>query len=572
MRAYPYTTKTPADLRSPRHYLTWLGTLQLSTLVGGLLYGILWMMAQALSPLVIGKAIDAGIVGHNMDALWFWGAVLLGLALLQAVTATLRHRMAVSNFLQAMLRTNQLIGKKVAHSGEALTRTLATGEIVTAASYDAARIGQLFDITARLTGSIVAYLAVSAMVAAIHGPLGLTVLIGVPLLGALLTFVVKPLQKRQAAQREATGKMSAVGADTVAGLRVLRGIGGERIFVDRYRQRSQLSRLEGNRVASSVATLDAAQLLIAGVFSVFFTWIGAGLAVEQQITAGELISLYGFAAFLVSPIRVGSEAINAVIRGMVGSRKVIGILGTKDLVSDGDAAAPIAGSVLRDGASGVELHPGALTALVCADPGLSAAVAKRMGRFDDAESAEVRWGAVPITELPLAAVRSRIAFSPAEPQLFTGPLRHGLDPHGKHQDQAIWEAIELASGADILDAIDGGLDHEVDERGRSFSGGQRQRLALARAVLTEAEVLLLVEPSSAVDAHTEQRIAKGLAEARGGAAQPQHSTLVVTASPLMLGVMDHVIFMPRTGAPVMGSHSELMATQAEYHTVVVRSE
>ncbi|XAS66365.1 ABC transporter ATP-binding protein [Micrococcaceae bacterium Sec5.7] len=579
MRHYPYRSPNGPNLRSPRHFLTWLGAQQAPTLAAGVAFGIVWMLAQAFSPLAIGKAIDEGIVGGDRDALWLWAGVLLCLAVVQAVTATLRHRMAVSNWLQAALRTNELVGIKVSTAGESLTNKLPTGEIVTAGSSDAPRIGQLFDVSARLSGSIVSYVAVSLLVARIYLPLGIGVLIGVPALGALLIFVVKPLQQRQSAQREATGRMTSVGADTVAGLRVLRGIGGERIFVDRYRQRSQEARIEGNRLAGSVATLEGSQLLIAGTFTVLFTWLGASLALNGQITAGQLISLYGFAAFLVSPIRTGSEALNVVIRAVVGSRKVISILETQPLVSDGLLDGPPAGSRLLDGLSGVEVPSGKLTALVSADPALSAGVAKRLGRFDDLASARVSWGGVPVADLPVDEVRRRISYSAAEPHLFTGPLRSGLDPHGRHSDARILEAIRTSSAMDVLDAIDGGLDHEVDEKGRSFSGGQRQRLALARALLTDAEILLLVEPSSAVDSHTEARIAVGLAELRGAGSgsgnatgNPGRTTLVVTASPLMLNVMDAVIYLPEKGSPVTGTHSELLATQPDYKSVVIRSE
>ena len=114
-------------------------------------------------------------------------------------------------------------------------------------------------------------------------------------------------------------------------------------------------------------------------------------------------------------------------------------------------------------------------------------------------------------------------------------LREELDPSGAHDDAALLEALSVASGEDVLEALPAGLDSEVEERGRSFSGGQRQRLALARALLTDAETLVLVEPTSAVDAHTESRIAGRLAQARRG-----RTTVVMTASPLLLDHADDV--------------------------------
>ena len=94
--------------------------------------------------------------------------------------------------------------------------------------------------------------------------------------------MIRPLQARQREQREQVGQLTAVGADTVAGLRVLRGIGGERVFLERYRRRSEEVRLAGVRVALPQATLDSAQVLLPGVFVVIVTGLGARLAIEGR--------------------------------------------------------------------------------------------------------------------------------------------------------------------------------------------------------------------------------------------------------------------------------------------------
>ena len=103
-----------------------------------------------------------------------------------------------------------------------------------------------------------------------------------------LTVVIRPLQQRQRAQRDEVGKLTALGADTAAGLRVLRGVGGEQAFFDRYRARSEDVRLAGVRVAGPQSTLDTAQVLLPGLFVVLVTWAGAHLAASGDITPGEL--------------------------------------------------------------------------------------------------------------------------------------------------------------------------------------------------------------------------------------------------------------------------------------------
>ena len=136
-------------------------------------------------------------------------------------------------------------------------------------------------------------------------------------------------------------------------------------------------------------------------------------------------------------------------------------------------------------------------------------------------------GDVRLAHLPVETVRRRIVVSEADPVLFSGTLRRGLDPWGRAEDDdAIHSAVAIANAEDVIEALPDGLDTTIDERGRSFSGGQRQRLVLARALLSDAEVLVLVEPTSAVDAHTEARIAKRLRVARVG-----RTTVIVTTQP-----------------------------------------
>lgn len=574
MRVYPYPDPGPPELRSPTRYLLWLASKQKATLAAGVLFSTVWMVSQAVMPFILGRAIDEGIIGADFSALFLWVGVLILLMFVQAVGDTFGHRAAISNWLQAAFNSIRLVGYKVTHTGDALPKKLSTGEVVSTAASDATRLGEVFDVAARLAGAVIAWLVVCVLITRTSVSLAVLVLLGVPVCCALLLFVVRPLQARQREQREASGKMTAVGADTVAGLRVLRGIGGEHIFVDRYRQRSSETRDSGIRVAHSLATLEASQVFIAGAFSVVFTWVGASLVLGGEIEPGELVALYGYSIFLVTPVRTAADAVARFIRAHVGARKIINVLSVDAKVSDdgaGSVPAPPAGSELFDSRSGVRIRPGRITAIVSGDPGESAELATRLGRFEDEvlELAEVRWGSAALRNVALTDIRNRIVVSEANPQLFTGTLRSQLDPKGVHDDDAVLAALVACSAVDILDGLDGGLDHQVTERGRGFSGGQRQRLVLARALLTDAETLVLIEPTSAVDAHTESRIAARLQGIRGN---PTLTTVVVTASPLMLGVMDHVVFLRDERVCAEGTHQELLSSEPSYRNVVIRSE
>ncbi len=564
----PFADPGIPDTRSPTRLLVWVGRHQVGTLIAGVLFGVAWMVAQALMPFAIGRAIQEGIIESDNHALAYWTLVLLGLGATQAVAGVMRHRCAVSNWLQASFRLAQVVAHHAARAGPAIRNRLSTGEVVATVTNDAMRAGGAFDITARLSGALVSYIVVAIILLSASVVLGFVVLIGVPALVLLLGFVIKPLQARQLVQREEVGKLTALGADTAAGLRVLRGIGGEAAFFHRYHARSQEVRHAGVRVALPQSTLDSAQVLIPGLFVVFVTWLGARFALSGKIDVGDLIAFYGYAAFLVIPLRTAAEAVDKITRSLVGAEKMLNVLRVEREIGEPSApvAEPPAGVGLADHRSGLVVQPGLLTAIVSSPPEDAAAIADRLGRFGEDDGAFL--GEVRLAHLPVETVRRRIVVSESDPVLFSGTLRKGLDPWGRAGgDAEVHAAVAVANAEDVIEALPEGLETTIDERGRSFSGGQRQRLVLARALLSDAESLVLVDPTSAVDAHTEARIAKRLREARAS-----RTTVIVTTSPLMLDQADRVVFVEDGRVRAEGTHKELLRTSAAYRWTVTRGE
>jgi ABC-type multidrug transport system fused ATPase/permease subunit len=570
VRTLPYVDPGQPDLRSAGRLLWWVAGRQKLTLAVGVVWGVVWMVAQALIPVAVGQGIQHGVVDNDSDALLLWSGAVLGLALVQAGAGVLRHRTAVSNWLQASFRVAQLIGHHTATTGESLPRTIPTGEVVSTVANDAMRLGGAYDITARFAGSIASYAVIATFLLSISRSLGLLVLIGVPVLTGVLGLLVRPLHRRQAAQREEAGRLTTLGADTVAGLRVLRGIGGEHTFVSRYRDRSERVRRSGVRVAGVQATLDAAQVLLPGVFVVLVTWLGARATIQGSIGIGDLVTFYGLSAFLITPLRTATEAIEKMTRAYVGAKRIVAVLRVQPAITDHAATRrvePLPDAPLHDPTSGVVIQPGRLTAVVSERPEESAALADRLGRFVDVPGAPVLLGDERLDLLPLDSVRQHVVVSESDPRLFTGPLRQQLVGVGGAEQHRLERAIDTADAYDVLDALPAGLDSTVEERGRSFSGGQRQRLSLARALLTEAQVLVLVEPTSAGDAHTEARIAERLKAHRSG-----RTTVLITASPLLLDAADHVIYLDAGRLAAEGTHRQLLENHPPYRRTVIRGE
>ena len=570
---------------------------------------------QATVPAFLGQALDAGIENGLNARVWGIGALLLVLFVVYAVGDTMLSYFGVAAWMRTAFDVDRLVGRQVSATGADLSRQVSTGEVATIIASDAEYLGNLIEYLPALLGAAASFIVVAVLMLRTSVSLGLVVILGMPLVAAIVTLVIRPLQKRQAVQREAQSAVTTITTDTVAGLRILRGIGGEDVFARRYREASQELRRRGVEVASSQATLMTLQVLLPGLFAAIVVWIAARMAVSGSLTPGGLITFYGYTAYLSWPLWIFTNSVQDYTRAIVGARRLSRLLEVtpaagslvERLDLDPAAARPVSGNLV-DTESGLRLEEGRMTALVCPDPEVSAELATRLGRFTDS-GPTVTLAGRPLATMPLGQVRASIVVSGATAQLFTGTLREALDVRGGPDpqpagvtdlvraeaerttgadvdqqvraqereapgDDRLLEAIEIADAGDVLTSLSEGLAGMITEKGRSLSGGQRQRVALARALLTEAPTLVLIEPTSALDSHTEARVATQVHRARAG-----RTTVVVTASPLVLESCDEVVFLDSSGAELLRStHRELMAMArsgdaqaADYRAVVSRA-
>ena len=570
---------------------------------------------QAIVPAFLGQALDAGIENGLNGRVWGIGALLLVLFVVYAVGDTMLSYFGVTAWMRTAFDVDRLVGRQISATGKDLSRQVSTGEVATIIASDADYLGKLIEHLPALLGAAASFLVVAVLMLRTSVSLGLIVILGMPLVAAIVTLVIRPLQKRQAVQREAQSAVTTITTDTVAGLRILRGIGGEDVFARRYRDASQELRRRGVEVASSQATLMTLQVLLPGLFAAIVVWVAARMAVAGSLTPGGLITFYGYTAYLSWPLWVFTNSVQDYTRAVVGARRLSRLLEVapaagslvERLNLDPAAAHPVSGDLVDTG-SGLRLKEGRMTALVCPDPQVSADLATRLGRFTDA-GPTVTLAGRPLTTMPLEQVRASVVVSGATAQLFTGTLREALDvrsgpdpqPAGLEDllraeterttgadvdqqvrpqereapgDDRLIEAIGIADAGDVLTSLSEGLAGMITEKGRSLSGGQRQRVALARALLTEAPTLVLIEPTSALDSHTEARVAAQVHRARAG-----RTTVVVTASPLVLEACDEVVLLDSSGAELLRStHRELMAMArdghaqaADYRAVVSRA-
>ncbi|MER5601432.1 ABC transporter ATP-binding protein, partial [Streptomyces sp. NPDC002265] len=474
----PYPDPGVPDVRSGSRFLWWLGRNQLGGQFRSLAWGLLHFTAVSAQPFCVGYAVQA-VVDRSGSRLALAGGLMAVCCLGIAVGDTFLHRTAVTNWITAAARVQQLLARKATQLGSALTRRVAAGEVVAVSTGDVEKIGWFVEAVSRFTAAALTVVLVCVGLVVYQPALGLVVAVGLPVL-ALAALPLLPRATRRAdLQRQKAGRATELASDTVAGLRVLRGIGGEDLFLDRYRRASQDVRHAAVRSARMWSLISAIQVLLPGLLLIAVVWYGVHLAREGRISVGELVTVYSSVMVLTYPLRHFEEIAMAYSFSRPSARRAAGVLSLeRSTDTGGSRPADVPSGDLYDPDTGLFAPVGRLTAVVCGDPDAAGRLAERLGGHPaEAGTISVLLGGVPLDELPLDAARTAVLVQDKDPVLLSGTLRELLDvPASGDVDPRA--ALAAAQCGDVLEAlVQGSLDAEdpldarISERGRSLSGG-----------------------------------------------------------------------------------------------------
>ncbi|MEV3972119.1 ABC transporter ATP-binding protein [Streptomyces sp. NPDC050698] len=566
------------DRRGGARYLWWLVTRQPGRCAAGAMFGSVWMVLLAATPFLMSRAIDEGLEPGDMGALVLWSGALFAVGAFNAWLSVMRHRTMTRVRMDANFRTVKVVVDQAVRLGASLRRQAGAGEVVTIGVGDVQTISQSLTVVGPGVGAVLGYLVVAVLLVSVSGFVAAIVLLGMPVLAVVMGPLLGRLQGSEAEYRERQGVLTARIGDLAGGLRVLAGLGGKRLVADAFRRDSRRLCEQGYRVGAVTSWVQALGVGLPTLFLAVVTWPAARLAAQGDITVGQLVSVYGYVAALVWPVAFLVECGHQVSRGLVCARRVVRFLRLEPMAHSGTLDAPSEPSALHDPESGVRVLPGRLTALVAEHPADATAVTDRLGRYVPSGAT---WGGTRLDDIALDQIRSRILVSDHEADLFAGTLQEMIasslggagnrasgphaPPAGPPHPAAIREALHTAAAQDIVRALPHGLDTPMDAQARNLSGGQRQRIRLARALLADPEILLAVEPTSALDAHTEATVATRLRKAREG-----RTTVVTTTSPLVLDRTDTVHYLKDGKVEASGTHRELLVTTPGYRALVAR--
>lgn len=588
-----------------------------------------WQVCEALVPVAIGVVVDVAVIPLSVPMLV---ASIAGIATL-FVILSFGYRFGARLCNAAREHEAHALRVEVAHA--ALTSAdlppdRASGEVLSIASADADLAAEVFGHLGRGAAAALGMVTAAVILVVADPVTGLIVLVAVPIGLLVVSLPSRAVSAKATAQLAATARAAQSASDLMRGLRVLKAVGGAEWARRRFRIVSDEAAEAGVATGERSGRLSGlGALVMSMVLAVVLVVAGLRL-LEGQLSVGALIAVLGMTAFLTEPMRALADVVGLAARSHGAAVRIADLLtdledspapavpgssaaSGKDAQST-SSASPAPNGVIEPveapepedtavpftvtladqrltvrGPLVLDVPAGTLVCLVGEEDGPLRDLLSALTTAARREGPDRLLVAPHAVDLFEGTIRSNITMTAAPigtaaaPTTPPTPTPSATSAAAVSTDAAptagdVTAAVLAASGADeLLGLVEGGLDHAIEELGGNLSGGQRQRIALARALHADPEVLVLEEPTTAVDAVTEARIAAGLADLRRGdehlhnsaahlqnsAAQlspgtPPRTTVIVTASPAFLAVADRVVLARGDGTTASGTHAELL--------------
>ncbi|OFK24401.1 ABC transporter ATP-binding protein [Olsenella sp. HMSC062G07] len=553
--------------------------------VVGVLCKVVEVVFDLMTPLVVARMIDEGVRGRDGGLVLRLGALLVLFALIGYGFTLVCQKMAAlvsqgtGTDLRAALyrKVNELSSADVDRFGIPSLVTRVTSDVNQVQVTVALGVRQLIRWPLLALGSMVAALVIDLR-------LGLVFLVCTPAIGVVFWWVTSRSVPLFRAVQTKLDSIARITRESLAGVRVIRAFGQD------GREEARMARAAAAQASTAIAVgrlsslLNPATLLVMNLGVVAILWSGALRVDAGQLTQGQVMAFVNYMAQTLVSVAYVANLVVTFTRGAASAGRVMEVLDCEVTLDDAGNAevvaatnAPAACALELEGVSftyagapapalsdiSLRLRAGGTLGVIGGTGSGKTTLVSLLPRLYDVSAGELRVFGTDVRDYPFGQLRSLVSIVPQKASLVSGTIRSNLvwrDPTA--DDEELWAALELSQAADFVRAKPDGLDARVETGGRNFSGGQRQRLTIARALVGAPRVLVLDDAASALDFATDARLRaalSGLGDRTTCVIVSQRVSAVMGADQIL--VLDH-------GRPAgLGPHRELVASCPLYREI-----
>lgn len=551
-------------------------------LLGVLLFQFASALASLYLPSLNADIIDNGVSRGDTEYIWRTGAFMLTVSLAQIVASIIATYFAARAAMKLGRDIRDDVFERVSGFSEREVTGFGAGSLITRNTNDVQQVQMLamMGATMFVTAPL---LAIGGIILAIEQAASLAWIIAVAV-PVLLVVAGVVIARMVPLFRSYQGKLDGVNRvmrEQLTGIRVIRAFVREPIEEERFREANTDIMVVGRKVGSLFVLLFPAVMLILNVTVIGVIWFG-GLQVDAgEIQIGTLFAFMQYAMIILMGVMMASFMTLMIPRAAVSAERIGEVLGTRSTLerpADAVGEFPSPGTVeFRDVTftyPGAE-HPILSAISFRAAPGETVAVVGSTGagkttlvslipRLFDVTDGAVLVGGVDVRTADLDALWSTIGLVPQRPFLFSGTVASNLR-FGREDatDADLWRALEIAQASDFVSQMEGGLDAPISQGGTNVSGGQRQRLAIARAIVHQPRVLVFDDSFSALDLTTDARLRQALWREL-----PEVTKIVVAQRVSTITDADRIVVLDDGGIVGLGTHDQLLETSQTYREIV----
>jgi ATP-binding cassette subfamily B protein len=554
----------------------------LPLVLGVLVFQLLQAFAMLAIPTLNADIINNGVATGDVPYLWRTGGVMLLVAIGQLVCILIATYCSARAAMSVGRDLRRDVFDRVASFSEKEVSDFGAGSLITRSTNDVQQVQMLVFMGALVMVSA-PMLAIGGIVMAMRQAIELSWVIGVavPVLLVLMGVIVGRMIPLFGQWQDRLDGINRILREQLSGIRVVRAFVREDIERDRFAKANDTLADVGRRVGNLFVIVFPVAMLIMQLTSAAVVWFGAHLVEQGTVEIGSLIAYISYTMQILMGVIMVSFMTTMIPRASVCATRIGEVLATDSTLTfpaDGVKQQPTPGRVEFDHVTFA--YPGADKPVLnditfTAEPGQTVAVIGSTGagkstlanlvpRLFDATSGEVRVGGVPVRESDAELLWGSMGYVPQRPYLFSGTVRSNLEVGLEGAtDEDMWWALRVAQADDFVGEMPGELDAPIAQGGTNVSGGQRQRLSIARAVIRKPKLLVFDDSFSALDLTTDARLREALWQEL-----PETTKLVVAQRVSTITDADRIIVLDGGSIVGDGTHETLLASNTTYQEIV----